>query len=70
MRDCTKALINKHAVKIRTTPITLEVASQGIENAKETMEEVMKTGNVKDIIFQLTGTGSPSKAKSGAGGNG
>jgi hypothetical protein len=70
MRDCTKALIIKHAEKIGTTTITLDVANQGIEQAKETMEEAMKTGNVKDIVAKLTGTGAPSEAQSGAGNNG
>ena len=70
MRDCTKALIIKHAEKVGTTTITLDVANQGIEQAKETMEEAMKTGNVKDIVAKLTGTGAPSEAQSGAGNNG
>src|SRR5262249_7167296 len=34
MRDCTKALIIKHAEKIGVTHITLEVANEGIEQAK------------------------------------
>ncbi len=68
MRDCTKALIIKHAEKIGTTTITLDVATQGIEQAKETMEDAMKTGNVKDIVAKLTGT--HSEAPSGAGNNG
>jgi hypothetical protein len=59
-----------NAEKIGTTTITLDVATQGIEQAKETMEEAMKTGNVKDIVAKLTGTGSPSEAQSGAGNNG
>lgn len=70
MRDCTKALIIKHAEKIGTTTITLDVANQGIEQAKTTMEEAMKTGNVKDIVAKLTGAGAPSEAQSGAGHNG
>ena len=70
MRDCTKALILKHAEKLGTSTITLDVANQGIEQAKETMEEAMKTGNVKDIVAKLTGTGAPSEAQSGAGNNG
>lgn len=61
MRECTKALIIKHADKIGTTLITLEVANEGIEQAKGYMEEAMKTGNLKDMIANLTG-----KAKSGA----
>lgn len=66
MRDCTRALILKHAEKLGTTMITLEVANQGIEQARQTMEEAMKTGNVKDIIARLTNAG----AHSGAGHNG
>jgi hypothetical protein len=61
MRDCTKALIVKHADKIGVTAITLEVANEGIEQAKGYMEEAMKTGNLKNMISTLTG-----KAKSGA----
>ena len=56
MRDCTRALIIKHADKLGTTHITLEVANEGIEQAKEYMEEAMKTGNLKDMIANLTGT--------------
>jgi nucleotide-binding universal stress UspA family protein len=55
MRDCTRALIQKHADKIGTTVITLEVASEGIEQAKGYMAEAMKTGNLKDMIANLTG---------------
>ncbi|MGH7429806.1 MAG: PCP reductase family protein, partial [Candidatus Methylomirabilaceae bacterium] len=58
MRDCTRALIHKHADKLGTTSITLEVANQGIEHAKGTMEEAMKSGNLKDIIERLTGAGT------------
>lgn len=58
MRDCTRALIIKHAEKLGTTDITLDVATQGIEQAKHTMEEAMKSGNVKDIIAKLTGAGA------------
>jgi len=55
MRDCTRALILKHAAKIGATVITLEVANEGIEQAKEYMAEAMKTGNLKDMIADLTG---------------
>ena len=58
MRDCTRALIIKHADKLGTTSITLDVANEGIEQAKHTMEEAMKSGNVKDIIAKLTGAGA------------
>ncbi|WP_447973637.1 universal stress protein [Nitrospira sp. Kam-Ns4a] len=58
MRDCTRALIQKHADKLGTTTITIEVANEGIEQAKHTMEEAMKTGNLKDIIARLTGAGA------------
>jgi nucleotide-binding universal stress UspA family protein len=63
MRDCTRALIQKHAEKIGTTTITLDVANEGIEQAKGYMEEAMKTGNLKDMITSLTGAGA-SKSKS------
>src|SRR5262249_38485464 len=58
MRDCTRALIEKHADKLGTTLITLEVANEGIEQAKGYMAEAMKTGNLKDMIANLTGKGS------------
>lgn len=58
MRDCTKALILKHAEKIGATVITLEVANEGIDQAKGYMAEAMKTGNLKDMIADLTGKGS------------
>ena len=57
MRDCTKALIHKHAVKLGTTHITLDVANEGIEQAKGYMEEALKTGNLKDMIAGLLGSG-------------
>lgn len=62
MRDCTRALILKHAEKLGTTSITLEVANEGIDQAKETMEEAMKTGNLKEIVARLTGVGAGSGA--------
>ena len=58
MRDCTRALIIKHAEKLGTTRITIDVANEGIEQAKHTMEEAMKSGNVKEIIAKLTGAGA------------
>ena len=45
------------AQKIGTTHISLEVANEGIEQAKGYMEEAMKTGNLKDMIANLTGKG-------------
>jgi hypothetical protein len=42
--------------------ITAEVAHEGIEQAKDYMAEAMKTGNLKDMISNLTGS-----SKSGAG---
>ncbi|MCP9456367.1 MAG: universal stress protein [Nitrospira sp.] len=59
MRDCTKALILKHAEKIGVTHITLEVANEGIEQAKGYMAEAMKHGNLKSLIAELTGKGRP-----------
>jgi len=55
MRDCTKALILKHAEKIGVTHITIDVANEGIEQAKGYMADAMKTGNLKDMIASLTG---------------
>src|SRR5712692_8026487 len=55
MRDCTRALIEKHAEKIAATTITHEIAEEGIEQAKGYMEEAVKTGNLKDIIESLIG---------------
>nr|MBA2486977.1 PCP reductase family protein [Nitrospira sp.] len=62
MRECTKALIEKHADKIGTTVITLEVATEGIEQAKGYMADAMKTGNLKDMIANLTGASSKTGA--------
>jgi hypothetical protein len=54
MRDCTKALIEKHAKSINATTITLEVANAGIEQAKTTMEEAMKNpGRLDEIVKNL-----------------
>ncbi len=55
MRECTRALIEKHAEKIGATTITAEVANEGIEQAKDYMADAMKTGNLKDMIANLTG---------------
>ena len=62
MRDCTRALIEKHADKIGVIVITAEVAHEGNEQAKDYMAEAMKTGNLKDMIATLTGS---SKSKAG-----
>jgi len=58
MRECTRALIEKHAHKIGVMVITAEVAHEGIEQAKDYMAEAMKTGNLKDMIASLTGKAS------------
>jgi hypothetical protein len=58
MRECTRALIEKHADKIGVIVITAEVAHEGIEQAKDYMAEAMKTGNLKDMISNLTGKAS------------
>lgn len=52
----------KHADKIGTTVITLEVATEGIEQAKGYMADAMKTGNLKDMIANLTGSSSKTGA--------
>ena len=61
LRECTRALIEKHADKIGVTAITAEVANEGIEQAKDYMADAMKTGNLKDMSANLTGA-----SKSGA----
>ncbi len=61
MRDCTKTLILRHAEKVGATTITIEVANQGIEESKKYMEEALKTGNLKSIIADLSGTGNQQK---------
>jgi hypothetical protein len=38
--------------------ITAEVAHEGIEQAKDYMADAMKTGNLKDMIANLTGKSS------------
>ena len=57
MRDCTRAPFSSMPKKIGATLITIEVANEGIEQAKEYMAEAMKTGNLKDMIADLTGKG-------------
>ncbi|MBI3622412.1 MAG: universal stress protein UspA, partial [Nitrospirae bacterium] len=57
MRDCTKALIEKHARTVNAATITLDVANAGIEQAKTTMEEAMKNpGKLDDIMKNLMGS--------------
>jgi hypothetical protein len=63
MRDCTRALIEKHADKIGVIVITAEVAHEGIEQAKDYMAEAMKTGNLKDMISNLTGSSKPGASR-------
>ncbi len=53
MRDCTRALVLKYAKENAITTITLDVATVGIEQGKVTMEEAMKTGNIKEIIEKI-----------------
>ena len=53
MRDCTRALVEKHAKANSITTITLDIANVGIDQGKVTMEESMKSGNVKDVIDKI-----------------
>ena len=46
----------------RHNVITLEVATEGIEQAKGYMADAMKTGNLKDMIANLTGSSSKTGA--------
>jgi len=47
---------------VGTSVITIEVANEGITQAKSTMEEAMKSGNLKDIIARLTGVRSSAES--------
>ena len=51
MRDCTRGLIEKHAKTIGASTITLEIAHQGIEEGKRTMEEAMRNPKLLDEIM-------------------
>jgi hypothetical protein len=51
MRDCTRGLIEKHAKTVGTSTITLEIAHQGIEEGKRTMEEAMRNPALLDEIM-------------------
>jgi len=54
MRDCTVSLVEQHAKGLGTTAITLEIADQGIEKAKVTMEEAMKNpAQLQEIVTKL-----------------
>lgn len=54
MRDCTVSLIEQHARSLGTKAITLEIANQGIEKAKTTMEEAMKNpAQLQEIVSKL-----------------
>jgi nucleotide-binding universal stress UspA family protein len=63
MRECTRALIEKHADKIGVRVITADVAHEGIEQAKDYMADAMKTGNLKDMIANLTGSSKPGTSR-------
>ena len=45
-------------IRSASSVITAEVAHEGIEQAKDYMAEAMKTGNLKDMIANLTGKAS------------
>jgi len=51
MRDCTRGLIEKHAKTIGASTITLEIAHQGIEEGKRTMEEAMRNPELLNEIM-------------------
>jgi hypothetical protein len=65
MRDCTISLIEQHARGLGTTAITLEVANEGIEKAKTTMEEAMKNpAQLQEIVSKLmAGKGAQNASK-------
>jgi nucleotide-binding universal stress UspA family protein len=51
MRDCTRGLIEKHAKTIGASTINLEIAHQGIEEGKRTMEDAMRNPALLDEIM-------------------
>ena len=51
MRDCTRGLIEKHAKTIGASTITMEIAHQGIEEGKRTMEEAMRNPELLNEIM-------------------
>ena len=54
MRDCTVSIIEKHARKLGVKAITLEVANQGLDEAKDTMEEAVKNPEkLQEIVANL-----------------
>ena len=66
MRDCTRTMIENHARTKRVTAITLEIADEGMEQAKTTMEEAVKDPSKMDEILrslipnkQSNGNGQP-----------
>ena len=57
MRDCTRALIEKHAKAKGVTTITLDIANEGLEQAKETMEDAMKhPERLEDVLKNIMGS--------------
>ncbi|HLB02119.1 MAG TPA: universal stress protein [Nitrospiria bacterium] len=54
MRDCTVSLVEQHAKGLGITAISLEIANQGIEKSKATMEEAMKNpAQLQEIVTKL-----------------
>ncbi len=51
MRECTQTMIEQHARSKGVRAITLEIANEGIEQAKATMEEAMKNPSKMDEIL-------------------
>jgi len=60
MRDCTQGMIEQHARSKGVRAITLEIANEGIEQAKATMEEAMKNpAKMEEILSKFM----PKKAE-------
>lgn len=64
MRDCTQTMIENHARSIGVNAITLEIADEGIEQAKTTMEEAVKDPSKMDEILRNL---IPNKTSNGNG---
>jgi hypothetical protein len=77
MRECTQTMIEQHARSKGVRAITLEIANEGIEQAKVTMEEAMKDpSKMEEILSKLMpkkpqgngqATNSPDTVKPAAG---
>ena len=54
MRDCTQTMVENHARSKGVKAITLDIANEGIDQAKATMEEAVKDpAKMQEILDKL-----------------